>query len=46
MATTNKFYEIAEAVAGKDASDALYLKVLEAVTRGYNLRAIEDLEAE
>lgn len=43
---TDKFYRIADAVTKDNPDPDIYALVLDAVKRGYNLRAIEEWEGE
>lgn len=44
MTDREKFYHIADVVVGKATDADTYAMIVEAAERGYNLRAIEDLE--
>lgn len=44
--TERKFYRVADAILRETADPETYTLVLEAVQRGYNLRAIEELEGD
>lgn len=47
MTEQDKFYRIADAILREiDPDPEVYGMVVDAVQRGYNLRAIEDLEGE
>lgn len=46
MTEKDKFYRIADAILGDVSDPDIYGMVVDAVQRGYNLRAIEDLEGE
>lgn len=46
MTKQDKFYRIADAIVGDIPDSDIYGMVVDAVQRGYNLRAIEDLEGE
>lgn len=45
MTEQDKFYRIADAIL-REIDPEVYGMVVDAVRRGYNLRAIEDLEGE